>query len=111
MTGEIFRMRWENIHWDKGLIFNPRGKSQQISALRSADRARAAGTQGRSKRRMGVHVEEISVRLYHGSLGFQAVAGSETFSRYSRSGRPVLCTPSFLNRRDGGHRKPDGGHG
>ncbi len=27
--GEIFRMRWENIHWDKGLIFNPRGKSQK----------------------------------------------------------------------------------
>src|SRR5438132_6747945 len=27
--GEIFRMRWENIHWDKGLIFNPRGKSRK----------------------------------------------------------------------------------
>lgn len=27
--GEIFRMRWENIHWDKGLIFNPRGKSKK----------------------------------------------------------------------------------
>ena len=27
--GEIFRMRWENIHWDKGLIFNPRGKSHK----------------------------------------------------------------------------------
>jgi len=26
---EIFRMRWENIHWDKGLIFNPRGKSRK----------------------------------------------------------------------------------
>ena len=22
-------MRWENIHWDKGLIFNPRGKSRK----------------------------------------------------------------------------------
>ena len=22
-------MRWENIHWDKGLIFNPRGKSKK----------------------------------------------------------------------------------
>lgn len=27
--GEIFRMSWENIHWDKGLIFNPRGKSRK----------------------------------------------------------------------------------
>jgi integrase len=27
--GEILRMRWENIHWDKGLIFNPRGKSRK----------------------------------------------------------------------------------
>src|SRR6516225_11479771 len=27
--GEIFRMRWENIHWGKGLIFNPRGKSRK----------------------------------------------------------------------------------
>jgi integrase len=27
--GEIFRMRWENIHWDEGLIFNPRGKSRK----------------------------------------------------------------------------------
>lgn len=27
--GEIFRMRWENIHWEKGLIFNPRGKSRK----------------------------------------------------------------------------------
>jgi integrase len=27
--GEIFRMRWENIHWDKGPIFNPRGKSRK----------------------------------------------------------------------------------
>jgi integrase len=27
--GEIFQMRWENIHWDKGLIFNPRGKSRK----------------------------------------------------------------------------------
>src|ERR1700738_4352009 len=27
--GEIFRMRWENIHWDKGVIFNPRGKSRK----------------------------------------------------------------------------------
>ena len=27
--GEIFRMRWENIHWDTGLIFNPRCKSRK----------------------------------------------------------------------------------
>ena len=27
--GEIFRLRWENVHWDKGLIFNPRGKSRK----------------------------------------------------------------------------------
>jgi integrase len=23
--GEVFRTRWENIHWDKSVIFNPRG--------------------------------------------------------------------------------------
>ena len=27
--GEIFRMRWENVQWDRGLIFNPRGKSKK----------------------------------------------------------------------------------
>jgi integrase len=27
--GEIYRMRWENIHWVQGLIFNPRGKSRK----------------------------------------------------------------------------------
>jgi integrase len=27
--GEIYRMRWENIHWEQGLIFNPRGKSRK----------------------------------------------------------------------------------
>jgi integrase len=27
--GEIFRMRWENIHWEHGVIFNPRGKSRK----------------------------------------------------------------------------------
>jgi len=27
--GEIFRMRWENIHWEQGVIFNPRGKSRK----------------------------------------------------------------------------------
>lgn len=26
---EVFRMRWENIHWDRGVIFNPRGKSKK----------------------------------------------------------------------------------
>jgi len=30
--------RWENIHWDKGLIFNPRGKSE-TPALRPATSA------------------------------------------------------------------------
>jgi integrase len=28
-SGEIFRMRWENIHWEQGLTFNPRGKSRK----------------------------------------------------------------------------------
>lgn len=28
-SGEVFGMRWENIHWDKGVIFNPRGKSRK----------------------------------------------------------------------------------
>ena len=27
--GEIFRMRWENIHWERGVIFNPRSKSRK----------------------------------------------------------------------------------
>lgn len=27
--GEVFRTRWENIHWDKSVIFNPRGKSRK----------------------------------------------------------------------------------
>ena len=50
--GEIFRMRWENIHWDKGLIFNPRGKSrksrryvpltQRVKAALLASRERAS---------------------------------------------------------------------
>ena len=86
----------------------------QIPALRSADRARQGSTadaQGRCKRRMGVSVKESPIRPYHRSRGFQAVAGSQTVGRYSRSGRPVLCSPSFLNRRDGGHRKRNGGHG
>jgi len=88
MTGKIFRMRWEHIHWDNGLIFKPRGKSRKSRRyVPLTERVRAALL---ARRRMGVHVEEISVRLYHGSLGFQAVAGSETFSRYSRSGRPTV---------------------
>ena len=45
---------------------------------------------------MGVPVKEGSIRSYHRSRGFQAVAGSQTVGRYSRSGRPVLCSPSFL---------------
>src|SRR5271165_580305 len=86
----------------------------QIPALRSADRARQGSTpdaQGRRKRRMGVPVKEGAIRSYHRSRGFQAVAGSQTVGRYSRSDRPVLCSPSFLNRRDGGHWERDGGHG
>src|SRR5271157_3098713 len=86
----------------------------QIPALRSADRARQDGTpdaQGRRKRRMGFPVKDGSSRSYHRPRGFQAVAGSQTVGRYSRSGRPVLCSPSFLNRRDGGHWERDGGHG
>jgi integrase len=27
LPGEIYRMRWENIHWERGMIFNPRGNS------------------------------------------------------------------------------------
>ena len=26
---EVFRMRWENIHWERGVIFNPRSKSKK----------------------------------------------------------------------------------
>ena len=26
---EVFRMRWENVHWDKRLYFNPSGKSRK----------------------------------------------------------------------------------
>jgi integrase len=30
---EVFRMRWENIYWDKSVIFNPRGKSRKSRRL------------------------------------------------------------------------------
>ncbi len=112
--GEIFRMRWENIHWGQRVDLQPPRQVPQIPALRSADRAcqgSTADAQGRRKRRMGVSVKESPIRPYYRSRGFQAVAGSQTVGRYSRRGRPVLCSPSFLNRRDRGHRERDGGHG
>ena len=41
--GEIFRMRWENIYWDKGLIFNPCGKSRKSRRyVPLTDRVKAA---------------------------------------------------------------------
>jgi integrase len=41
--GEIFRMRWENIHWDEGVIFNPRGKSRKSRRyVPLTDRVKAA---------------------------------------------------------------------
>jgi hypothetical protein len=30
---EIFRMRWENINWDKGLLFNPRGSPKNPAVM------------------------------------------------------------------------------
>ena len=65
--GEIFRMRWENIHWDKGLIFNPRGKSrksrryvpltQRVKAALLASRERASeGWMFPSKKAQSGHI-------------------------------------------------------
>lgn len=65
--GEIFRMRWENIHWDKGLIFNPRGKSRKSRRyVPLTDRVKVAlVAQGRRERRMGLLLEASPVRLHH----------------------------------------------
>ena len=59
--GEIYRMRWENIHWEQGLIFNPRGKSRKskryvplTERMKAALLVRKAGV----KRGMGVSVQE-----------------------------------------------------
>ncbi len=66
---------------------------------------------GMRERRMGLPVEESPVWAYHRPRGFETMARSQAVGRCSRIGRFVLCSPSFLNRRNGGNRKRDGGHG
>jgi len=40
---EVFRMRWENVHWDRGVIFVPRGKSKKSKRyVPLTDRVKAA---------------------------------------------------------------------
>jgi len=67
--------------------------------------------QGSRQGRMGLPIKEGLLREHYGPRGFQAVAGSQTVGGYSRIGRSVLCSSLLLNRRDGGNRKRDGGHG
>ncbi len=112
--GEIFRMRWENIHWDKGLIFNPRGKSRKSRRyVPLTERVKAAllmrkggvneGWVFPSKKAQSGHITDREVSKQW--LEAKRLAGIPA------SGRLVLCSPSFFHRRDGGHWKCDGGHG
>ena len=111
--GEIFRMRWESIHWDKGLIFNPRGKSRKSRRyVPLTERVKAALMAQRGReRRMGLSLEASPVRLHHWPRGFKAMARSQAVGGHSRICRSVLCSPSLLNRCDGRHRQRDGGDG
>jgi integrase len=63
---EAIRMRWENVLWDKNLIFNPDGKTEKSrryvplsDRVRDMLRARAQKTNGEwvfpSKRKLGAH--------------------------------------------------------
>jgi integrase len=112
--GEIFRMRWESIHWDKGLIFNPRGKSRKSrryvpltervkAALVARDEGVNEGWVFPSKRAQSGYItgREVSKQW----LEAKRLAG------IPESVRSVLCSPSLLNRCDGRHRQRDGGDG
>jgi Phage integrase family len=102
---EIFRMRWENIHWDKRLIFNPRGKSRRSRryvpltermklALLARKSRNNEGWVFPSKRSHSGHITDREV-----SKQCQAIAG------YSGKGRFVLCAPPLLDGCGGGHGK------
>jgi integrase len=106
--GEIFRMRWENIHWDKGLIFNPRGKSpksRRYVPLTERVKASLVARKEGSQRGMGISFEAFPLRLHHRPRGFEAMARSQAACWHSRKRCSLLCAPSLLNRRYGGHRK------
>ena len=106
--GEIFRMRWENIHWDKGVIFNPRGKSRKsrryvplTERVKAALLARKEGANEGwvfpSKEASSGHITDREVSKQW--LEAKRLAGIPGI------GRSVLCSSSFLNRRDGGDRE------
>src|SRR2546426_936941 len=112
--GEIFRMRWENIHWDKGLIFNPRGKSRKsrryVPLTERVNVALVARKEGvnegwvfPSKRAQSGYITDREV--------FEAMARSQAVGGHSRICRSVLRASSFLDRCDGRHRQRDGGDG
>ena len=83
--GEIFRMRWENIHWEQGVIFNPRGKSRKSKRyVPLTERMKAALLARKGAQRgLGVSFQEGGIRPHHRPRGFQAVAGSQATGGYS----------------------------
>jgi integrase len=69
---EVIRMRWDNVLWDKNLIFNPDGKTAKArrhvplsERVRAALRARAEGTTSEwvfpSSRKKGAHISYFMV--------------------------------------------------
>ena len=69
---EVIRMRWDNVLWDKNLIFNPDGKTQKSrrhvplsERVRTALRARAEGAASEwvfpSPRKKGAHISYYMV--------------------------------------------------
>ncbi len=79
--GEIFRMRRENIHWDKRLIFNPRGKSRKFGRyVPLAERVKVALVARKEAMNEGVNEGWVlpSKRAQSGyitrSRGFEAMA-------------------------------------
>jgi integrase len=93
-SGELFRMRWENIYWDRGLIINPAAspaKSRHYVLL--TERVKAALLMRKEgENEAWVFPSKSPIRPCHRSRGFQAVAGSQTIGGYSWSGRLVRCS-------------------
>jgi integrase len=78
--GEIFRMRWENIRWDSGVIFNPRGKSRKSRRyVPLTERVKGALLARKEVANEGwVFPSKKSRSGYITPRDFQAVAGSQT---------------------------------
>jgi len=108
--GEIFRMRWENIHWDKGLIFNPRGKSRKSRRyVPLTERVKVALV----ARKEGVNEGWVfsSKRAQSGYITDREV--SKPWLEAKRLARipesvVLYCASSLRNRCDGGRRQRDG---